>query len=71
MKKQWNKILEKTLVKNMQQHGRAKTQRAHAKFFSPEGLQIVNNGTPAVGRDAIAKVAQGLYDSLSRYVGIL
>ena len=31
---------------------------AHAKFFSPEGLQIVNNGTPAVGRDAIAKVAQ-------------
>ena len=31
---------------------------AHARFFAPEGSQIVNNGTPAVGRDAIAKVAQ-------------
>lgn len=30
----------------------------HAKFFAPNGSQIVNNGTPAVGRDAIAKVAQ-------------
>ncbi len=29
---------------------------AHAKFFAPGGSQIVNNGTPAVGRDAIAKV---------------
>ncbi|HEY5408036.1 MAG TPA: nuclear transport factor 2 family protein [Ginsengibacter sp.] len=33
--------------------------RAHANFFAPGGSQIVNNGTPAVGRDAIAKVAQG------------
>lgn len=32
---------------------------AHAEFFAPDGSQIVNNGTPAVGRDAIAKVAQG------------
>lgn len=31
---------------------------AHAKFFASNGSQIVNNGTPAVGRDAIAKVAQ-------------
>lgn len=31
---------------------------AHAKFFSHDGSQSVNNGTPAVGRDAIAKVAQ-------------
>lgn len=31
---------------------------AHAKFFAPDGSQIVNNGTPAIGRDAIAKVAQ-------------
>ena len=31
---------------------------AHAKFFAPNGSQIVNNGTPAVGRDSIAKVAQ-------------
>ncbi len=31
---------------------------AHAKFFAPDGSQIVNNGTAAVGRDAIAKVAQ-------------
>ncbi len=31
----------------------------HAKFFAADGSQIVNNGTPAVGRDAIAKVAQG------------
>lgn len=31
---------------------------AHANFFAPDGSQIVNNGTPAVGRDAIAKVAQ-------------
>ncbi|MEO5500284.1 MAG: nuclear transport factor 2 family protein [Ginsengibacter sp.] len=31
---------------------------AHAKFFAPEGSQIVNNGTAAIGRDAIAKVAQ-------------
>ncbi len=31
---------------------------AHAKFFAPNGSQIVNNGTPAIGRDAIAKVAQ-------------
>ena len=31
----------------------------HAMFFAPDGSQIVNNGTPAVGRDAIAKVAQG------------
>lgn len=32
---------------------------AHTKFFAPNGSQIVNNGMPAVGRDAIAKVAQG------------
>lgn len=31
---------------------------AHAKYFAPDGSQIVNNGTPAVGRDSIAKVAQ-------------
>ncbi len=36
---------------------------AHAKFFSPNGSQIVNNGTPAVGHDAIAKVAQGFMDA--------
>ena len=32
---------------------------AHANFFAPNGAQIVNNGTPAMGHDAIAKVAQG------------
>ncbi len=31
----------------------------HAQFFVPGGSQIVNGGTPAVGRDAIAKVAKG------------
>lgn len=31
---------------------------AHTKFFATNGSQIVNNGTPAVGRDAIAEVAQ-------------
>ena len=33
--------------------------QAHANFFAPDGSQIVNNGMPAVGRDAIAKVAKG------------
>ncbi len=37
--------------------------KAHAKFFSASGSQIVNNGTPAVGHDAIAKVAQGFMDA--------
>ncbi|MEO6134202.1 MAG: nuclear transport factor 2 family protein [Ginsengibacter sp.] len=37
--------------------------RAHAKFFSPNGSQTVNNGMPAVGHDAIAKVAQGFMDA--------
>ncbi len=32
---------------------------AHAKFFAPDGSQTVNNGAPAVGHDAIEKVAQG------------
>lgn len=32
---------------------------AHAKFFSPNGTQIVNDGTPAVGHEAISEVAQG------------
>lgn len=32
---------------------------AHANFFAPDGRQVVNGGAPAVGRDAIAKVAQG------------
>lgn len=35
----------------------------HAKFFSPTGTQIVNNGTPAIGHDAIAKVAQAYMDA--------
>lgn len=37
--------------------------QAHAKFFSPNGSQIVNNGTPAFGHDAIAKVAQDYMDA--------
>lgn len=36
---------------------------AHAKFFAPNGSQTVNNGTPAVGHEAIAKVAQGFMDA--------
>jgi SnoaL-like polyketide cyclase len=36
---------------------------AHAAFFAPGGSQIVNNGTPAVGRDAIANVAQSYMTS--------
>lgn len=32
---------------------------AQADFFAANGIQIVNNGTPAVGHDAITKVAQG------------
>ncbi|HET7117593.1 MAG TPA: hypothetical protein VFI29_13950 [Hanamia sp.] len=38
---------------------------AHANLFAANGSQIVNNGTPAVGRDAIAKVAQD--DGISGY----
>lgn len=37
--------------------------QAHAKFFSQSGSQTVNNGTPAIGHDAIAKVAQGFMDA--------
>lgn len=36
---------------------------AHTNFFSSNGSQTVNNGTPAVGHDAIAKVAQGFMDA--------
>jgi uncharacterized protein (TIGR02246 family) len=35
-----------------------------AAHFAPEGSLAVNGGTPAIGRDAIAAIAQGYYTDL-------
>lgn len=55
--------LPKDFGKNYAAAWSGQDAQAHAKFFSPNGLQTVNNGTPAVGHDAIAKVAQGYMDA--------
>lgn len=56
------KIMEQNIGKDFGEKYAAawsgQNAEAHANFFAPEGVQIVNNGTPAVGRNAIAKVAQ-------------
>ncbi|MEO6347791.1 MAG: ester cyclase [Aquaticitalea sp.] len=52
------KLIEKDFGKKYAEAWSGQNAEAHANFFAPNGLQIVNNGTPAVGRKAIAEVAK-------------
>ena len=58
------KLIEKDFGKKYAEAWSGQNAKAHVKFFAPNGSQIVNNGTPAVGPEAIAEVAQS-YDRIS------